>query len=517
MTVFEESKLDTINGSSKLDPEDTSKLPQDESIGNNDGSKLSGRKLEKPPTAVVSWDEDSQNPYNWSMTKRVYHTVLIGMFGLTVTFASSVYTPAVPEIMLVFNVSERAALLPFCLFLLGLGFGPVLAAPLSEKFGRTSTYIISLPIFALFIVGAGASRTFGGLVACRLLAGIFGSPPLVVGAGTNADLWKPESRAMTATLFALCPYLGPALGPLIGGFTVPKKGWRWTEWIILFFAFVCLAAALGMKETYKKTILERNAKKHGNKAKTGLSGMVALKFMFYITLFRPLHMLYTEPIVIAWSFYIGFNFAVLYSFFAAFPFVYATVYGFDTQKIGLTFIPFAIGSIGATITVILVDRLWYQKQHASRNSRWNNGLVPPEYRLPSAMLGGFGLPIGLFWFAWTAKPEIHWISSVIASTFIAWGNLCVFMSGLLYLLDVYEALMGASAIAATSLLRYVLAAVFPLFITTMYSHLHVGWATSIFGFISVALMPIPWVLLKWGPCLRQRSKLAKSSAPATTT
>lgn len=38
------------------------------------------------------------------------------------------------------------------------------------------------------------------------------------------------------------------------------------------------------------------------------------------------------------------------------------------------------------------------------------------------------------------------------------------MSGLLYLLDVYEALMGASAVAATSLLRYVLAAAFPLFI-----------------------------------------------------
>jgi len=39
------------------------------------------------------------------------------------------------------------------------------------------------------------------------------------------------------------------------------------------------------------------------------------------------------------------------------------------------------------------------------------------------------------------------------------------MCGMLYLLDVYEALMGASAIAATSLLRYILAAVFPLFIT----------------------------------------------------
>ncbi|KAM3079652.1 hypothetical protein ACMFMG_006065 [Clarireedia jacksonii] len=508
MANTQEHNPEIKRNSNGLEHEDASKFPGSQSATSNGEGELEGK--ENSPAIEVSWDEDHRNPYNWSMAKRVYHTLLIGIFGLTVTFASSVYTPAVPDIMRIFNVSEAAALLPFSLFLLGLGFGPVLAAPLSERFGRTATYLISLPLFALFIVGAGASQTFGGLVACRLLAGIFASPPLVVGAGTNADLWKPESRAVTATLFALCPYLGPALGPLIGGFAVAKKGWRWTEWIILFFCFVSLAAAVGMKETYKKTILERDARKRGVKAAPGPSGLAALKFVFYITFFRPIHMLYTEPIVIAWSIYIAFNFAVLYSFFAAFPLVYSTIYGFDIQQIGLTFISLAIGSIVATVTVILVDRLWYQKKHASRNSRWSTGLVPPEYRLHSAMIGSFGLPVGLFWFAWTAKADVHWISSVIAAVFIAWGNLCVFMSGLLYLLDVYEALMGASAVAATSLLRYVLAAVFPLFITPMYTRLHVGWATSIFGFISVALMPIPWVLFKWGPSLRRSSKLAKS-------
>jgi len=226
-------------------------------------------------------------------------------------------------------------------------------------------------------------------------------------------------------------------------------------------------------------------------------------------------MLYTEPIVIVWSIYIAFNFAVLYSFFAAFPFVYTNVYGFDIQQIGLTFISLAIGSISASATVILVDRLWYQKLHASRNSKWTSGVVPPEYRLYAAMIGSFGLPVGLFWYAWTAKADIHWISSVIAASFIAWGNLCVFMSGLLYLLDVYEALMGASAVAATSLLRYILAAAFPFFITPMYTRLGVGWATSVFAFISVTLMPIPWILYKWGPDLRLGSKIAKSSEKAT--
>jgi hypothetical protein len=216
---------------------------------------------------------------------------------------------------------------------------------------------------------------------------------------------------------------------LIGGFAVVNKGWRWTEWIILFFAVAAFLGGLGMKETYKKTILQRNAKKLGIQTPAGPSGVALLKFLFNVTFFRPIHMLYTEPIVIAWSLYIGFSFAVLYSFFAAFPYVYATAYGFDIQQIGMTFLSLAIGSILGSVTVILVDRLVYQRYHRAWIAGGADGKVPPERRLYAAMIGGFGLPIGLFWFAWTAKPDVHWISSVIAAVFIAWGNICVFVSG----------------------------------------------------------------------------------------
>ena len=50
------------------------------------------------------------------------------------------------------------------------------------------------------------SLNFGSLIICRLLPGVFGSPPLSVGAGTNTDLWEPKSPAVMSTLFVLCPY-----------------------------------------------------------------------------------------------------------------------------------------------------------------------------------------------------------------------------------------------------------------------------------------------------------------------
>lgn len=75
-----------------------------------------------------------------------------------------------------------------------------------------------------------------------------------------------------------------------------------------------------------------------------------------------------------------------------------------------------------------------------------------------------------------------------------------------YLVDTYQALYGASAIAANGLLRYTMGAAFPLFTLQMYGRLGIGWATSLLGFISVAMMPIPWVLWKWGPALRAKSQ-----------
>jgi hypothetical protein len=41
---------------------------------------------------------------------------------------------------------------------------------------------------------------------------------------------------------------------------------------------------------------------------------------------------------------------------------------------------------------------------------------------------------------------------------------------------------------------------------TVYKALGVAWATSLLGFVTVALLPIPWVLFKYGPKIRSLSQ-----------
>ena len=131
---------------------------------------------------------------------------------LASTFGSSVYTPGVFGIEKEFHVSSTVALLGLSLFILGFAFGPMIAAPISERYGRRLVYWASLPFFAAFTLGSALAPNYASLAIFRFLSAVFGSPPLSVGAGTNADLFRPSSRALATGMFVLAPFIGPALG-----------------------------------------------------------------------------------------------------------------------------------------------------------------------------------------------------------------------------------------------------------------------------------------------------------------
>ena len=190
-----------------------------------------------------------------------------------------------------------------------------------------------------------------------------------------------------------------------------------------------MIATVFAKETYKKTIIQRRNKKLGLPPPPSPfpSSAAKIKFLITVTLTRPISMLFTEPIVGFLSLYVAFNFSVLFSFFAAFPYVFETVYGFDTEQSGLVFLAIGVGCLLAVPTVLMCDRLLYQPQVRISHEQGRNGVVPPEYRLYPAMIGSFGLPIGLFWFAWTARSNISWASPVVSAIPFAWGNLSIFI------------------------------------------------------------------------------------------
>jgi multidrug resistance protein len=360
-------------------------------------------------------------------------------------------------------------------YVLGLGFGPMISAPISETLGRKSVYMTLFPASLLFTLGAGFSQTLAPLIICRFFAGLLGSACLAVGAGTNSDLYTPLYRATASAWFVMAPFAGPVLGPALGGYVAMNKGWRWTQWLILFWGVISCFVTIFGSETYKRIVLQNRAKRLSIPGPSDPlpPGMSKMHFIFIVTILRPMRMLFTEPIVVSFSLYTAFNFSVLFAFFVAFPIVFQSpypeiqVYHFNAGEGGLVFLGLGLGVISATIIFTIMDRMIYRRKTLAMRANGDFSHLPPEERLYPAMIGAFLLPIGLFWFAWSAKPSVHWISPVLATIPFGVGSVLVFSSCLLYLMDVYGPMAGASAAAANGLLRYMLGAGFPLFTSQM--------------------------------------------------
>lgn len=198
--------------------------------------------------------------------------------------------------------------------------------------------------------------------------------------------------------------------------------------------------------------------------------------------------------------YISVTYGIMYLTFFAFPYAFAER-GWSRPIASLSFISLMVGVIVSSIGVTFFSTKYYGPRLVAR------GKVCPEDRLPLIMLGGILLPIGLFWFGWTSDPSISWVPQVISGFFIGSGIMLVFTGGLVYIIDVYLQ-QAASAVAANTFVRSIVAAALPLAAPSMYWSLGVPWATSMLAFMCVALMPAPFLFYVYGQRLRKKSKFA---------
>jgi hypothetical protein len=129
--------------------------------------------------------------------------------------------------------------------------------------------------------------------------------------------------------------------------------------------------------------------------------------------------------------------------------------------------------------------------------------------------------------AWTGRSGVHWIVPTPSGVLIGLSyvlnqvgyrlthlnstptadNLQLCLS--VYLNDVYTAQYGASVFAASTFMRFMVSSAFPLFTVQIVHKLGFAWAMSLIAFITVGMIPVPWVFFKWGLNLRSKSRYLK--------
>lgn len=131
------------------------------------------------------------------------------------------------------------------------------------------------------------------------------------------------------------------------------------------------------------------------------------------------------------------------------------------------------------------------------------------------MVEAVAIPVGLFAFAWTSAPSVHWAVSIVLFSSFGFGIVPVFYVLLFYLIDSYT-IYTASVLAATEMLRALVGTASSLSTTQMFHNLGIQWATSIPAFLAVICMPFPFVLYRYGAIVRSKCKYAQEAAEIST-
>lgn len=118
------------------------------------------------------------------------------------------------------------------------------------------------------------------------------------------------------------------------------------------------------------------------------------------------------------------------------------------------------------------------------------------------VIGGVVLPIGLFLYGWTAEKRVAWIAPIIGTAILAFGAVVIFIAAQTYIVDAFP-VYSASALAACNVLLCAGGAFLPLAGPALYNNLGPGWGSSVLGFISLAFVPVPLLLMRYGERLKE--------------
>ncbi|EPE24961.1 MFS general substrate transporter [Glarea lozoyensis ATCC 20868] len=462
---------------------------------------------------LVDWDgdDDPSLPQNWNRPRKWVAIALVSAFTFMSPVASSILAPSLSQIGNDLHIqNESVQSLTLSIFVLGFAFGPMILAPLSEIYGRAPVLQASNLLFIVFNLACGFAKSTAQLIIFRLIAGLGGSAPLALGSGVLGDLFTADERGLAVSIYSFFPILGPAIGPICGGFITEYSTWRWGFWGTTIFGFpVLIAGTFFLEETYPPVLLMRKkvrlAKETGNvylftkyeKQHTSLAAEIGDAVM------RPMKLMTTQILIIVLGLYNAYLYGIMYIVLVSFPKLWQKQYGESVSIGGLNYITLGIGyCLGIQLSSYFQDKL-YRKLKIK-----NNGIGLPEFRAPLMIPTAIMLPIGLFVYGWTAEYKVHWIFPSLGAACFAAGIMIGFNALITYIVDSYPT-YSASAIAASSLLRSLAAFVFPLFAPAMYEKLGYGWGNSLLGFVALAIGgPAPICLWLWGAKLRAKSKFA---------
>lgn len=268
-----------------------------------------------------------------SRRRKLLYIFLLGALTALGPFTIDLYLPAFPALEASLGVSEAQVQLTLAGTTIGFAVGQLIVGPFSDKFGRRLPLILATAVHIASSVGAALSTDIATLGFFRVLMGVGAAGGGVVAMAMVRDLFSGYAMVKMFSRMALVNGLAPILAPVIGSQLLLVMPWPGIfVFLACYGALVIVASLLLVQETLPPE-------------KRGLSGMTAG---------QRYKALFTDRIFVGLLVVGGMNFAGLFTYLSASPFLFQDIFGFSPQEYGMLF---GINSLGIVAGVQISSRL----------------------------------------------------------------------------------------------------------------------------------------------------------------
>jgi DHA1 family bicyclomycin/chloramphenicol resistance-like MFS transporter len=268
-----------------------------------------------------------------SHRNRLIYVIVLGALTALGPFTVDLYLPAFPMLQAELGVPASSVQLTLTGTIIGFAVGQLLVGPLSDKVGRRLPLILATFVHIAASLGAALSSDIGLLLVFRVLQGIGAAGGGVVAAAMVRDLFTGYRLVRMFSHLSLVNGMAPIFAPLIGSQLLAVLPWQGVFWFLAAYGLaVIVSVSLFIPETLPvqrrrrsdSTVLQRYRTVLADRAFVGILVVAAL------------------------------NFAGLFSYLSASPFLFQEVYGLDAQQYGLLF---AVNSLGIVAGVQISSRV----------------------------------------------------------------------------------------------------------------------------------------------------------------
>lgn len=237
------------------------------------------------------------------------------------------------------------------------------------------------------------------------------------------------------------------------------------------------------------------------------------------TVLRSSKMFVTEFVVSSFTLWSAFSFGTVFILTQSIPLVYTTLYDWSEWQADIVQVSLLIGEFIGLLLCMIQDFVIYPRYSDRRSQKLNFGqksapksekLPPnPEARLYSSVPASLlGLTAGFFIYGWTSKPESNytWILPSLGLLLIGIGIMVIVQAVTTYITDCYPT-NANSAVSCIAFGENMFAAFLPLAARAMYNNLGFEWASSLLGFLAIAVSAGPLLLIVIGPQIRAKSRM----------